>query len=148
MTWNSIRALALTALVMGPWSFGMAQNRPVIRAQYGPVQQGPVYSGAQPIYHEGEYCEECEQGYCPAHCSPFGRIQHCWTYMATLGGKTGGSNGYNGQAARDPRQLNYQYLHRYRAPKNLVYPQPNQPAGVVVYPYYTVKGPDDFFLDD
>jgi hypothetical protein len=38
-------------------------------------------------------------------------------------------------------------LH-YHAPKNLVYPPPNQPAGVVVYPYYTVRGPTCFFLDD
>lgn len=30
--------------------------------------------------------------------------------------------------------------------KNLAYPPPNQPPAVVTYPYYTVKGPTDFFL--
>ncbi len=34
----------------------------------------------------------------------------------------------------------------YRQPKNLTYPPQNQPAGVVVYPYYTCKGPSDFFM--
>lgn len=34
----------------------------------------------------------------------------------------------------------------YVEPKNLVYPPTNQPAAVIQYPYYTVKGPTDFFL--
>ncbi|GDY09435.1 hypothetical protein LBMAG52_29210 [Planctomycetia bacterium] len=34
----------------------------------------------------------------------------------------------------------------YRQPKNLSYPPQNQPAGVVAYPYYTCKGPSDFFM--
>ena len=47
---------------------------------------------------------------------------------------------------------NYQYpthVHSfsYYPPKDLVYPQPNTPAAVIQYPYYTVKGPDDFFLN-
>jgi hypothetical protein len=31
---------------------------------------------------------------------------------------------------------------------SLKYPPPYVPAAVIQYPYYTVKGPDDFFLDD
>lgn len=47
---------------------------------------------------------------------------------------------------------NYQYpthVHTfsYYPPKDLRYPQPNTPAAVIQYPYYTVKGPDDFFLN-
>lgn len=38
------------------------------------------------------------------------------------------------------------YQHQYKVPRNLSYPDANTPAGVVVYPYYTHKGPDDFFL--
>lgn len=30
--------------------------------------------------------------------------------------------------------------------KNLAYPPANQPPAVVTYPYYTVKGPTDFFM--
>ena len=40
-------------------------------------------------------------------------------------------------------------VHTYRVqqPKNLSYPQPNAVGGAVVYPYYTHKGPSDFFRD-
>lgn len=34
----------------------------------------------------------------------------------------------------------------YRQPKNLTYPSQNQPAATVTYPYYTCKGPSDFFM--
>lgn len=39
------------------------------------------------------------------------------------------------------------YQHQYRIPKNLVYPDANTGAGVIVYPYYTHKGPDCFFAN-
>ena len=84
-------------------------------------------------------------------------------YIFTLGGKQSGysrtgigrrtwnwSAGWDwsqtGQG-RNPTQLDFENLYRYHAPKDLVYPPANQPAGVVVYPYYTLKGPDDFFLN-
>lgn len=35
----------------------------------------------------------------------------------------------------------------YNAPDELLYPPANMPAAVVQYPYYTLKGPDDFFLN-
>jgi len=38
------------------------------------------------------------------------------------------------------------HTFEYRQPKNLLYPPANQPAAVVQYPYYTVRGPTDFFL--
>jgi hypothetical protein len=33
----------------------------------------------------------------------------------------------------------------YTPPTDLRYPDPNQPPAVMQYPYYTVKGPTDFF---
>jgi len=39
----------------------------------------------------------------------------------------------------------HHHTYSYRPPKNLVYPPENQPAAIVQYPYYTVKGPTDFF---
>jgi len=142
MNWNWVWVGALATLVMGSWNFGMAQERPVIRAQ-----NGVVYPESYPTYHEGEYYEyyEDDHGF-----SPFGGLRSCWTYISTLGGKQAGGYPYgNGAyAGRDPRQLDFQYKYRYRAPKNLRYPPANQPAGVVVYPYYTLKGPDDFFLNE
>jgi hypothetical protein len=140
MNWNWALAGALTTLVMGPWNFGLAGERPAFRAQKArPVVR--AQNAAYPQSYQGDpYCEEeCEDG----HCSPFGRCCGCLHYICTLGGKQGGK-----AAGRDPRDLNFDYRYRYKAPTDLRYPAANQPAGVVVYPYYTVKGPDDFFLND
>ncbi|MFM9963966.1 MAG: hypothetical protein ACKV2Q_22415 [Planctomycetaceae bacterium] len=40
----------------------------------------------------------------------------------------------------------HHHTYDYQQPKNLVYPPQNQPAAAVVYPYYTLKGPSDFFM--
>ncbi|MBX3442044.1 MAG: hypothetical protein KF774_06535 [Planctomyces sp.] len=37
------------------------------------------------------------------------------------------------------------YTFSYERPNNLVYPPANVPGGAVAYPYYTLKGPSDFF---
>ena len=39
------------------------------------------------------------------------------------------------------------FSHGNNQPKDLVYPPANQPGAVVQYPYYTVKGPTDFFME-
>ena len=41
-----------------------------------------------------------------------------------------------------PRQY---YRMRYCVPQGLTYPPAGQPPAIVQYPYYTCKGPDDFF---
>jgi hypothetical protein len=40
------------------------------------------------------------------------------------------------------------HAYSYERPGDLVYPGPNAVGGSVVYPYYTHKGPSDFFRDD
>ncbi|MEW4527581.1 MAG: hypothetical protein ACF8PG_16455 [Maioricimonas sp. JB045] len=37
------------------------------------------------------------------------------------------------------------HSYSYSRPRDLVYPPPSVPGGAVVYPYYTHKGPSDFF---
>ena len=37
--------------------------------------------------------------------------------------------------------------YQYNWPQNMVYPQTGAPAGMVQYPYYTLRGPTDFFMD-
>jgi len=36
--------------------------------------------------------------------------------------------------------------YSYNWPQNMVYPNSQTPAGVVQYPYYTFRGPTDFFM--
>jgi len=49
----------------------------------------------------------------------------------------------NGRRCHHPPR--HMYQHMYRIPRNMSYPQNPTPAAVTVYPYYTHKGPDDFF---
>jgi len=37
--------------------------------------------------------------------------------------------------------------YQYNWPENMVYPQQGVPSGMVQYPYYTLRGPTDFFMD-
>ena len=37
--------------------------------------------------------------------------------------------------------------YQYNWPQNMVYPQQGTPAGVIQYPYYTLRGPTDFFME-
>jgi len=65
-----------------------------------------------------------------------------------------GPAGCQGGAASHPYgrlNLPFHPVHRnyvdYQAPQNLQYPAPNQPNALVQYPYYTLRGPTDFFYD-
>lgn len=40
----------------------------------------------------------------------------------------------------------HKHYYSYAEPQNLLYPPANTPAAMVQYPYYTVKGPSDFFM--
>ncbi|MFQ5730712.1 MAG: hypothetical protein ACE5KM_02035 [Planctomycetaceae bacterium] len=43
------------------------------------------------------------------------------------------------------RHHSHHYHWTYTPPQGLTYPPQNGPSGVVFYPYYTLRGPDDFF---
>lgn len=64
----------------------------------------------------------CQNGYCPN-----GGCQSC-----------GAGNGFDWY----PKHYS---SYSYQVPNDLRYPQQNQPGGAIVYPYYTHKGPSDFF---
>lgn len=40
----------------------------------------------------------------------------------------------------------HKYRYTYYPPQGLCYPPPNMPTPIVQYPYYTVRGPTDFFM--
>lgn len=37
--------------------------------------------------------------------------------------------------------------YQFNWPQNMVYPQQGVPSGVIQYPYYTLRGPTDFFMN-
>lgn len=78
--------------------------------------------GQQGFGQQGGGCPQCQYGQaCPqGGCPSCGHGQGC------------------------PQHL---HSYKYNWPKNMVYPSNNQlPAGLVQYPYYTFRGPTDFFM--
>jgi hypothetical protein len=114
---------------------------------------GGVYSGADcegGATCENGYCQDpscrpgCQQGYCFMGCL---HGQNCCQYCNGQGCPHCHGNGYgngygNGGGQWAPTHL---YAHKYQIPQGMVYPQNPTPGAITVYPYYTHKGPDDFF---
>ncbi len=101
-----------------------------VRGQ-NPLLDGPQTAWADAAAHphasDGS-AGTCPNGYCGNGC-PDGWCDPC----------TAGCRGYGWRP-------HHHHTFRYRQPRNLVYPPNPTPAAIVQYPYYTVKGPDDFFL--
>ncbi len=84
---------------------------------YANFHQGHVYSGGGGQYYGGHAGAASYYG--GAYCQPYDCNLNCY-----------------------PR---HNYTYGYNRPRHLVYPQQNSTGGAVVYPYYTHKGPSDFF---
>jgi hypothetical protein len=76
-----------------------------------------------PYTADGSGCPECQYG----QACPTGGCRHC------------------GFGCR-PLPHHYQ-TYQYNWPNNMVYPTTGVPAGIVQYPYYTLRGPTDFFMN-
>lgn len=123
--------LVLCVMVVGMSALvGCQTNSAVVRGQTpapnAPAAQGPMAPMPGPIYYNGPAsadpmsCPPCHNHPYGAEC-PMCAPDNFWV----------------------PK---HHHTYDYKQPKNLVYPPHNQPAGVVVYPYYTLKGPSDFFM--
>ncbi len=124
---------ALNAMVLGLTFLlvGCQSSRPVVRGQnpapYGQPMSSPMMGPTPgPMYYDGPAgfgAPSCP----PSHCHPNGaQCPVC--------------------APDNFWVPKHHHTYDYKQPKNLSYPSENQPAGVVVYPYYTCKGPSDFFM--
>ena len=128
--------VGLTVLGMATISVGCSNSRPVMRGQSpGPGVRPSSYQmpgpTPGPMYYDGP------SGYGPSSCPPQNcPPQHCHPNGAECP-----------ICAPDNFWMpTHHHTYDYKQPPNLVYPPQNQPAGVVVYPYYTCKGPSDFFM--
>lgn len=139
---NSIRVAALCCLL--PLCVGCANSGGTYRGQ-SPMGAGPYGPG-----HQG--CPTCAVGG-GAGCGN----GSCSTGGCGNGGYGNGgcgNGGYgdpyagysNGPGGPNDWYPTHRHHFHYTPPKNLVYPAQNQPTAMVQYPYYTVKGPSDFFL--
>lgn len=89
-----------------------------------PVGDCPHCQGAPPVGQACPYCQSDSEGH-----GHFGHLRH-------LG---------KGLMEDYPQ---HHHTYAYKRPQHLQYPPPQVPGGMVVYPYYTLKGPSDFFRDD
>jgi len=89
-------------------------------SQYGMASNCPTCPPGQGGYYGqyGEACPDCQQDDCNCNC--------------------------DGMLCRMPWHPTHHHMFSYEQPKNLSYPT-SQMGSLTRYPYYTFKGPDDFF---
>lgn len=125
----------LCVMVAGMFALaGCQTNQSIVRGQ-NPAPPGSPGCGAipgpmgprpGPMYYDGP------AGYGPMNCQPGHNHPHGAKCPAC--------------APDNFWTPTHHHTYDYKQPKNLVYPPQNQPAAAVVYPYYTLKGPSDFFM--
>lgn len=91
-----------------------------------PVRQASVSPHAMPVRH---YNQEHQQG--------------TVVYGEPHAGASSSSHGSVYEPGWEPT---HRHFSTYDPPNNLTYPPAQVPAGFVQYPYYTIKGPSDFFM--
>jgi len=108
---------------------GCASSTPTMRAQspqngFGSSSNGPAMNHDCPMCQSGEgHGQVCP----PNH------------------GGYGGPN-CQGAGCNLPFHPVHRNFHTYQAPQNLMYPPENAAPAQVQYPYYTFRGPTDFFM--
>lgn len=108
--------------------------------RYAEAPAGAVMYGSPMAGSEAD----CPDGKCKEYTGG-------WHWLFGLKGKPRGQSCRQRGTCR-PQETGHGKAHGYHIhnwtytpPRGLVYPPANQPAGVWFYPYYTLKGPDDFF---
>lgn len=146
---NAMRSLNLWLMTAGlavSVCTGCSQNAMTVRGQ-SPEPQGVPGLMPQSQMYAGP-AQELPPGAMPANIPYDPTMQ---ANAATWGGNGWGMNGSNPpMPGYDPAGGTYgyerSYRFKYKEPRDLRYPPVGDKLGVVQYPYYTFKGPDDFFL--
>jgi hypothetical protein len=114
---------------------GCASSTPTMRAQspadgYGSWADGPAAPHDCPMcqstqgHSHGQACPPNRRGRLTQKCSP----------------------GCMGAGCNLPCHPVHRNFHTYHAPQNLMYPPENSQPAQVQFPYYTLRGPTDFFM--
>jgi len=113
---------------------GCASSSPTMRAQSPQDGNGSWSDG--PIMNDG--CPMCQSG------MGHGQSQSCPPNYRGHGGHHGAD--CQGAGCNLPFHPVHRNFHTYQAPQNLMYPPENAAPAQVQYPYYTFRGPTDFFM--
>jgi len=142
--------MAIFAIMLSPLFIGCSANQAIIRGQ----NQPGVVPVSDHYCQPGEPCGHSQAAgqyiYPAQECSCKGKgCQKCrviYVPRSDLGRKYHGPK-CKGLCHHYPA---HHHSSTYITPNwnKLQYPSNNLPAGLVQYPYYTHKGPDDFFLKE
>lgn len=135
------------SLIRGQSPANSASNDASATVVEAPVVHGETYYGAPPVEHPFPYNTRVARAVRRRVESelPQDEYMHCY--------KNGELPTWNGSAWVYADGTPYwgwapthHFSFNYKVPENLVYPSPSPtPAGMTMYPYYTLKGPDCFF---
>ena len=116
---------------------GCASTTPVMRGQSPQASFTSWNSG--PVMADG--CPMCQSSTGPGgemmhapNCDSYAQSQHCH------------SGNCQGAGCNLPFHPVHRNFHNYHAPQGLMYPPENSAPALVQYPYYTLRGPTDFFM--
>ncbi|HQX52945.1 MAG TPA: hypothetical protein PLR25_23695 [Planctomycetaceae bacterium] len=134
------RAMAvLLSGAIGIFVTGCATSTPTTRGQ-SPQGSSGSWSDGPAMNHD---CPMCQSGM--GHGQPqmgHGQPQYC-----PPGGPCQQQGGHcQGAGCNLPCHPVHRNFHTYEAPSNLMYPPENAQPAQVQYPYYTFRGPTDFFM--
>lgn len=116
--------MLLLSGAIGLLSTGCASISPTMRAQSPDATQVSKATASQ--------CKVCDGGFASAaHCDN-GACRSCGPGRAPC--------------MNLPFHPVHRNFHTYDVPQGLTYPQQDTPAAVYQYPYYTTRGPTDFFM--
>lgn len=158
-------AWTLAACLFGSAMVGCSASPGIIRAQ----SPSEGTAGQTAVINAAAYSDGSPAQYQQVGLSSFQNISHGYEQSCSPGGgcPPGGYCGPNGDCNDDCHEgcLGCEccrkdwyptHYHKFTyaipwngwaiSPSQLSYPPQNQPAAVVQYPYYTVRGPTDFFL--
>ena len=161
---NTRTAFGLAMCLLAPAVTGCINYPCAVRGQspaydpscppgYGPAEMGgqmyPGHMGGQ-VHggHMGGYGYAGDGGYAPRFQDRLGYYgQHLGNTLIPQHDHmghytTGGSHDYRGPGWYPT----HHHFYTYRREDDLVYPPAQTPGAVVQYPYYTHRGPTDFFM--
>ena len=124
-------SMLLLSGAIGMCLVGCSATSPTMRAQspHGSCDSGHGGGGHGGVGHE---CPMCDSGYASAG-----------TPMACQNGTCGHNPA---ECLNLPFHPVHRNFHTYDVPDNLCYPDTSVPPAMVQYPYYTFRGPTDFFM--
>ncbi|MEZ6130764.1 MAG: hypothetical protein R3C59_18930 [Planctomycetaceae bacterium] len=117
---------------------GCASSMPTMRGQSPGEYYGGMDGGHGGVDHE---CAMCDSGFVDAGMRMGGMV------MDQQAGCCQSCSGQGcGQCLNLPFHPVHRNFHTYQVPRGLSYPEQNTPAATYQYPYYTFRGPTDFFM--